>query len=93
MSGSGERGHQDPSIHQKGMRTHSPHQHTSGRDGHGHGSSGADGKQEPRIHQKGMHHKAPSAVEPHPKGPSVDVADRPSADYVNRVNVPGPRNA
>lgn len=23
------------------------------------------------IHQKGMHNRSPSAVEPHPKGPSV----------------------
>lgn len=61
------------------MRTHSP--------------SGHAGHQDTQIHQKGMHNKSPSPHEPHPKGPSVDVADRPSADYVHHVPVPGPRNA
>ena len=58
-----------------------------------HSPSGHVGHTEPKIHQKGMHRKAPSAVEPHPKGPSVNVGDRPSTTYVAHVNVPGPRNA
>ena len=62
------------------MKTHSP----SGHAGTGHDTD---------LHQRGMHNKSPSAVEKHPKGPSVDVSDRPSADYVGRVSVPGPRNA
>lgn len=64
----------------RASKTHSPSGHVGG--GH-----------ETKIHQKGMHRKAPSAVEPHPKGPSVNVGDRPSATYVPSVSVPGPRNA
>lgn len=60
---------------------------------HGHGSSGATGHHDVEIHQKGMARHSPNPVEPHPKGPSVNTSDRPTADYVNRVNVPGPRNA
>ena len=48
---------------------------------------------ETTLKQKGMHTKTPSAVEPHPKGPSVDVADRPSPTYVPTVTAPGPRSA
>ena len=62
------------------MKTHSPS---------GHAGTGHDTK----LHQRGMHRKAPSPFEPHPKGPSVDVADRPSAEFVPHVPVPGPRNA
>lgn len=62
-----------------GMKTHSPSGHT--------------GRPETKIHQSGMHRKAPSPHEPHPKGPSVNVSDRPSAGYVPSVPVPGPRNA
>jgi hypothetical protein len=40
-----------------------------------------------------MHRKGPDPVEPHPKGPSVDVQDRPSPHYVMTVPVPGPRSA
>ena len=54
---------------------------------------GQQGHHETKIHQGGMHNKAPSAVEPHPKGPSVNVGDRPSSTYVPEVRVPGPRNA
>jgi hypothetical protein len=61
------------------MKTHSP--------------SGHAGHQETKLHQKGMHRKSPGAVEPHPKGPSVDVADRPNPHYVPSVSVPLPRNA
>ena len=36
----------------------------------------------------------PSAVEPHPKGPSVNVGDRPNPGYVPNVGAgPGPRVA
>jgi hypothetical protein len=38
-----------------------------------HSPSGHVEKHDTSIHQKGMHRKTPSAVEPHPKGPSVDV--------------------
>ena len=62
------------------MKTHSP----SGHAGTGHDTD---------LHQRGMHNRSPSAVEEHPKGPSVDVGDRPSAEYVPSVSVPGPRNA
>lgn len=58
-----------------------------------HSPSGHAGHQDTQIHQKGMHHKCPSAVEPHPKGPSVNVGDRPSTTYVASVSVPGPRSA
>lgn len=58
-----------------------------------HSPSGHANRPETSIHQKGMHNKAPSAVEPHPKGPSVNVGDRPSTTYVPSVSVPGPRNA
>lgn len=64
----------------KASKTHSPSGHVGG--GH-----------ETKLHQKGMHRKAPSPHEPHPKGPSVNVGDRPSAGYVPSVSVPGPRNA
>jgi hypothetical protein len=40
-----------------------------------------------------MHRKAANPVEPHPKGPSVDVHDRPTPAYVAHVTVPGPRSA
>ena len=40
------------------MKTHSP--------------SGHAGRSDNSIHQKGMHNKAPSAVEPKPKGGSVN---------------------
>jgi hypothetical protein len=62
------------------MKKHSP----SGHAGSGH---------ETKLHQKGMHVKSPSAVEPHPKGPSVDTADRPGEGYVPHVPTLGPRNA
>lgn len=58
-----------------------------------HSPSGHAGHQDAQIHQKGMHRKSPSAVEPHPKGPSVNVGDRPSTTYVPAVSVPGPRSA
>ena len=61
------------------MKTHSPSGHAE--------------KHDTRIHQKGMHRKAPSPHEPHPKGPSVNVSDRPNPHYVHHVSVPGPRNA
>jgi hypothetical protein len=65
----------------KATRNHSP----SGHAGGGHSTN---------IHQKGMHNKSPSAKEPHPKGPSVNVGDRPSAEYVPNVGAgPGPRVA
>jgi len=38
-----------------------------------HSPSGHAGGQDTQIHQRGMHRKAPSAVEPHPKGPSVNA--------------------
>ena len=37
-----------------------------------HSPSGHAGSQDTQIHQKGMHNKSPSAVEPHPKGASVN---------------------
>jgi hypothetical protein len=64
------------------------------RPGKSHSPSGHVGSgHNPSIHQKGMHSKGSSAVEPHPKGPSVNVGDRPSPTYVCAVRVPGPRNA
>jgi hypothetical protein len=60
---------------------------------HTHSPSGHAGHPETKLHQKGMHRKAPSAVEPHPKGPSVNAGDRPNPHYVPSVSVPGPRNA
>jgi hypothetical protein len=60
---------------------------------HTHSPSGHVGKHETTLHQKGMHTKNPSAVEPHPHGPSVDVADRPGTHYVPHVQAPGPRSA
>lgn len=50
-------------------------------------------KHETTLHQSGMRNRSPDAVEDHPKGPSVNKPDRPSADYVPDVSVPGPRNA
>jgi len=59
-----------------------------------HSPSGHAGSQDTKIHQKGMHNKSPSAVEPHPKGPSVNVGDRPSPGYVPSIGTgPGPRSA
>jgi len=37
-----------------------------------HSPSGHANRPDTSIHQKGMHNKAPSAVEPHPKGASVN---------------------
>ena len=36
------------------------------------GASGKQGHHTTKLHAKGMHRKSPSAVEPHPKGPSVN---------------------
>jgi hypothetical protein len=61
------------------MKTHSPSGHAE--------------KHDTKIHQRGMRTHSPSGYEHHPKGPSVDTSDRPSAEYVPSVSVPGPRNA
>ena len=37
-----------------------------------HSPSGHANRPDTQIHQKGMHNKATSAVEPHPKGASVN---------------------
>ena len=37
-----------------------------------HSPSGHANRPDTQIHQKGMHNKSPSAVEPHPKGASVN---------------------
>ncbi len=37
-----------------------------------HSPAGHIEQHDTKIHQKGMHDKSPSAVEPHPKGGSVD---------------------
>ena len=59
-----------------------------------HSPSGHANRPDTSIHQKGMYNKAPSAVEPHPKGPSVNVGDRPNPGYVPNVGSgPGPRAA
>ncbi len=38
-----------------------------------HSPSGHTGRPDTSIHQKGMHNKSPSAVEPKPKGGSVNA--------------------
>jgi len=62
-----------------------------------HSPSGHVGHHETTLHQTGMHRKAPSAVEPHPKGGSVN-SDKLSSAGATRteiagVSVPGPRAA
>lgn len=37
-----------------------------------HSPSGKNQRPETTLHQKGMSNSSPSAVEPHPKGPSVN---------------------
>ena len=57
-----------------------------------HSPSGHAGAQDTQIHQKGMHRKAPSAVEPHPKGPSVNSEATRSQVGVQAPTI-GPRAA
>jgi hypothetical protein len=57
-----------------------------------HSPSGKNQRPETSIHQKGMHRKAPSAVEPHPKGGSVNAS--PTRSEVGaRAPTIGPRAA
>ena len=54
--------------------------------------SGHAGRQDTQIHQRGMHNRAPSAVEPKPKGGSV--RDNPTRSEVGKKTpVLGPRVA
>jgi hypothetical protein len=54
--------------------------------------SGHAGRQDTQIHQKGMHNKSPSAVEPKPKGGSVN--DAPTRSEVGKhAPTIGPRAA
>ena len=56
------------------------------------GPSGHANRPATDLHS-GMSNNSPSAKEPHPSGPSVDVPDLPSPGYIPTVNVPGPRSA
>lgn len=47
-------------AYKTGMKNHSP--------------SGKNQRPDTCIHQRGMRNRSPSAVEPHPKGGSVDAA-------------------
>jgi hypothetical protein len=57
-----------------------------------HSPSGHANRPDTSIHQKGMHNKAPSAVEPHPKGPSVNSEATRSQVGVQAPTI-GPRAA
>ena len=57
-----------------------------------HSPSGHAGGQDTQIHQKGMHDKSPSAVEPHPKGASVNSEATRSQVGVQAPTI-GPRSA
>ena len=57
-----------------------------------HSPSGKNQRQDTSIHQKGMHNKSPSAVEPHPKGGSVNAEPTRSKVGV-QAPVIGPRAA
>jgi hypothetical protein len=57
-----------------------------------HSPSGHAEKHDTSIHQKGMHRKTPSAVEPHPKGPSVD-AESTRSSVGKHAPTLGPRAA
>lgn len=54
--------------------------------------SGKSGRSDNSIHQKGMHNKSPSAVEPHPKGGSVNSEPTRSKVGVQAPTI-GPRVA
>lgn len=54
--------------------------------------SGHANRPEPSIHQKGMHNKSPSAVEPKPKGASVNAEPTRSKVGVQAPTI-GPRAA
>lgn len=62
------------------------------RAGKNHSPSGKNQRAETSIHQKGMSNSSPSAVEPHPKGGSVDAAPTRSAVGVQAPTI-GPRVA
>ena len=57
-----------------------------------HSPSGHANRPDTQIHQKGMHNKAPSAVEPHPKGASVNSEATRSQVGVQAPTI-GPRAA
>jgi hypothetical protein len=57
-----------------------------------HSPSGHANAQDTQIHQRGMHNKSPSAVEPHPKGPSVN-AEATRSQVGKAAPTIGPRSA